>query len=441
MKRLSFYLYAAGSAGLNLLNLFLLTKILFFHDARLGPAFTPLFLAAGALGIGRVVDAFLDPLLGLLSDRLARRYSRGGRGWMMGASLPLMALAFLGIWHPPFSALLPTAPMAHGHLMNFLFLLAAVNLYFIAYAAYGVPYDALLAEIATDPPARLRASRFKALAGLIGVVLALPLLSRGDIPQMGLIALAIATPLLVMPLFVLPRQASELAQTRPPAQIFFLRRLFADKAFLLFALTVFFMESAGNLFLKWIEYFNRHVLPASGGFLPPGARQGFLYGIFALSMALGLLFWEKRSDGKRQLHLLSIAALLLAFIFPFSALPGALPAAWAEAAALGYFAAVGFVYAAVALFSIAIMATHASRLSDGPGASALHVGAWAFARKTGLAAGGLSFALFLDLTRRWGVPQAGYAHSGLVMALFALGAYLLLRRMAQAGAREAAAGL
>jgi Na+/melibiose symporter-like transporter len=431
MKTGSFYLYAAGSAGLNLLNLFLLTKILFFHDARLGTAYTPLFLAAAALGIGRVIDAFLDPLLGHLSDRLARRFPRSGRSWMMGAALPLMALSFWGVWHPPFAALASVTPLAHGHLMNFIFLLAAVTLYFVAYAAYGVPYDALLAEIATDSPARLRASRFKALAGLLGVVLALPLLSQTDIPTMGFVALVISLPLLVLPLFVLPKSIEDKRDVPAVKEVFFLRRLFADRAFLLFSLTVFFMEAAGNLFLKWIEYFNRHVLPGQGGFLPPDARQGFLYGAFALSMVLGLIFWERRSGGKRQLTLLATAALMLTFIFPFSALPGMLAAPAAEAVALAYFAAVGFVYAAVALYSIAIMAAHASRLSDGPGASALHVGAWAFARKTGLAAGGLAFALFLELTQRLGIPQAGYAHSGWVMALFALCAFLLLRGQAR----------
>ena len=60
-----------------------------------------LTLIGSTLLIARVFDAFLDPALGLLIDR--SRSAAGYRHYVL-ASVPLLAVGFVALFHPPMFA-------------------------------------------------------------------------------------------------------------------------------------------------------------------------------------------------------------------------------------------------------------------------------------------------------------------------------------------------
>jgi GPH family glycoside/pentoside/hexuronide:cation symporter len=70
--------------------------VLIFYSQVLGldPA-----LAGLAVGIGLIIDAISDPLIGYLSDNTHSRWGRR-HPWILASVLPLGG-AFYFLWHPP----------------------------------------------------------------------------------------------------------------------------------------------------------------------------------------------------------------------------------------------------------------------------------------------------------------------------------------------------
>ncbi|MCB2084404.1 MAG: MFS transporter, partial [Sphingomonadaceae bacterium] len=56
-------------------------------------------LVGTAIMVALIADAFIDPVIGELSDRTQTRWGRR-LPWLYGAPVPL-ALAWLALWHPP----------------------------------------------------------------------------------------------------------------------------------------------------------------------------------------------------------------------------------------------------------------------------------------------------------------------------------------------------
>ena len=103
-------------------------------------------LAALALGVGLVVDAVTDPLIGYLSDNTKSRLGRR-HPYLYAAVFPLGA-AYYFLWHPP------EFVVAAGHL--FTYLLVVILLLRFSMTLYVVPAYALVAEMTTDYEERTR---------------------------------------------------------------------------------------------------------------------------------------------------------------------------------------------------------------------------------------------------------------------------------------------
>ncbi|GAB3546695.1 MFS transporter [Noviherbaspirillum agri] len=107
----------------------------------------------GAILLGaRVLDAFVDPWLGWLADRLPRQR-------MLAVSLVPFVLGFVALLNPPtgFAAV---------------WLLASLALTYLGFSAASVAYQAMGAAIGTDSVARTRLTASREGFGLVGVVLA-----------------------------------------------------------------------------------------------------------------------------------------------------------------------------------------------------------------------------------------------------------------------------
>jgi GPH family glycoside/pentoside/hexuronide:cation symporter len=152
--------YGAGNFAFALLGLVVAVNLQFFYTDYVG-------LSAGLVSwclLGaRLVDAFIDPVMGYVSDRTRTRIGRR-RPYILAAALPLGA-AFYYLFTPPAVG----DPAQHqGTLLAYL-----LGLYFLTYFLWtvgAVPYYSLGAELSDGYEERTRVIAVReawALAGLL----------------------------------------------------------------------------------------------------------------------------------------------------------------------------------------------------------------------------------------------------------------------------------
>lgn len=153
-------IYALGdltvNTGLSALGLiyvpFFLTQV-----AGLRPA-----LAGLVPLVGRVIDAFVDPLVGRLSDTTRWRAGRRRPYFLIGA-LPF-GVTYAAMWlDPPFEA----------QWALFVYYTLAYTLASIAMTVLCIPYMALLPEMATDYDDRTSLNTYRNVGALLGVFAAI----------------------------------------------------------------------------------------------------------------------------------------------------------------------------------------------------------------------------------------------------------------------------
>lgn len=402
-----------------------MTKYLFYYDPKTGTPLLPMLWASLALTLSRVLEAVSDPLIGYWSDRSTSRWGR--RRVFLFWGLPLTLVAFYFLWRPPFGA-------GENVFGNFLFLLVMTNVFFAAYTLYAIPFDAYLPEIARNEPDRVRGSRYKALFAVAGILIAVPLLGGADVKSSSFYFLILAGATLLLPFWGMRTPPSTNTSSSSPGKTGWresARALFKDRKFLLFLAAVFFIEAACNMFLKYIDYFNLHVLSGvKHGILNAEWRHHLLYLCFILAMISGLPFWEWLSRKRNAFFALRIALFVLAFIFPISIGIGFLPAegkilSLRDGTGFLYFAGIGFGYGGVTVFGVAILSFFAGTASESSG---LYFGLYNFVKKIGFSIGIASFALFIEGFERFGHLESGFQSVGILMTLFLAAALLFVRK-------------
>jgi glycoside/pentoside/hexuronide:cation symporter, GPH family len=122
-------------------------------------------LPAGQVGLAimcaLVLDAFIDPAIGALSDRTRGRWGRR-HPWMYAAAVPI-ALGWLLLWNPP--------ALSQGAMLVWVFALSV----FVraAVSAYEVPSQALSPELSGDYDERTRIMAYRYLFGWVGAMVML----------------------------------------------------------------------------------------------------------------------------------------------------------------------------------------------------------------------------------------------------------------------------
>ncbi len=134
------------------------TFLLIFYNQVLG---LQAALVSTALMLALFIDAFIDPIVGHLSDRT---YTRWGRRlpWLYVAPIPL-GLAWLLLWAPPEGA--------HSHIFLYLVVTAVVVRALVS--CCEVPSVALVPELTSDYDERTGLMRFRFLFGWAGGLLML----------------------------------------------------------------------------------------------------------------------------------------------------------------------------------------------------------------------------------------------------------------------------
>jgi sugar (glycoside-pentoside-hexuronide) transporter len=118
-------------------------------------------LAGMVLWIGRLVDAFTDPLMGRISDATRSRLGRRRPYFLFGA-LPF-GVSFALLWY---------APEFESQSARFAFCAGSYVLYGLAATLLSVPYVAILPEVVTDYAERNSVNAYRSALVLLATLLA-----------------------------------------------------------------------------------------------------------------------------------------------------------------------------------------------------------------------------------------------------------------------------
>ena len=110
-----------------------------------------------AIMLALVIDAFIDPIVGQLSDNTRSRWGRR-HPWMYAAAIPV-SISYLLIWNPP-------TGWSQGGQVAYLVAVAVLIRSFIS--CYEIPSAALAAELTTEYDERTRLLSYRYLFGWCG---------------------------------------------------------------------------------------------------------------------------------------------------------------------------------------------------------------------------------------------------------------------------------
>ncbi|MBL6937054.1 MAG: MFS transporter [Alphaproteobacteria bacterium] len=154
--RAKFFL-AVGSIGWGVKDSGITGLLLIFYNQVLG---APAYLVSFAIGMALVVDAFYDPVIGIVSDNWRSKWGRR-HPFMYAAALPV-GLFYWAIWNP--------SP-AWSDMTKFVYLLVCAISVRIAIATFEIPSTALLAELTSDYTKRTEFLSWRYLFGVVGAAL------------------------------------------------------------------------------------------------------------------------------------------------------------------------------------------------------------------------------------------------------------------------------
>ena len=145
--------YGFGAAAYGVKDFCFSTFLLLFYNQVLG---LPSAQVGFAIMCALLLDAFIDPAIGFLSDRTRGRWGRR-HPWMYASAAPI-ALGWLLLWNPP--------AWSHGAMLVWVF--ASAVLVRTAVSAYEVPSQALSPELSADYDERTRIMAYRYLFGWAG---------------------------------------------------------------------------------------------------------------------------------------------------------------------------------------------------------------------------------------------------------------------------------
>lgn len=145
--------YGVGAAAYGIKDNGFSVFLLLFYNQVVG---LPAAQVGLVIAIALVFDAFIDPLLGILSDRTRTRWGRR-HPWLYASIVPI-AISWVLLWHPP--------AWSETALFGWLFVTAILTR--AAIATNEVPSLALAPELTRDYHERTSTIRYRYLFGWIG---------------------------------------------------------------------------------------------------------------------------------------------------------------------------------------------------------------------------------------------------------------------------------
>jgi len=313
--------WGLGSLPLTVLNMAISVLLLRFMTDSLGVAAS---VAATIFAVAKVWDAFSDPLMGILSDRI--RTPWGQRlPWLLGGGL-LSALVIIYLFAAP--SLSMTALI--------IYLLAGKLLYATTYTMYMVPYMTMPASLTANYNERteLMSYRviFSSVGTMIGLSLAPALLAYWGADKAGHMKISLFLGLVagvtvlasVWCLRIAPER-KVVRQTNYPPFFEQLKSALANKPFMWLMsakLSYFFVLT---LTLSTFAFFTKHVLQVSD------AMIGFYMGIQSVALICSQPVWLFVAKRWGKQHGFMLACLLFGLTHLSWLLAGPGEAAWSIA--------------------------------------------------------------------------------------------------------------
>ena len=437
MKKLTtgkIWQFAAGQFGWAMLSGIISNWLVYFYqpdEAAISQGqtvFIPQGLAilgiitviGGITALGRVFDAFTDPMIASLSDRCT---SKNGRRipFLKWASLPLALATVLVFW----------SPVNEKSWINAVFLLVMVLAYYLFITAYCTPYNALISELGHTQQERLNISTaisFTFIAGTAVAYLApaiwgifVPALGRvGAIRLTFTVMAAVAWLCMLVPVFCI--REKEYVNTVPVQESAFhsLAATFRNGEFRKFVGSDIFYWIALTMFQTGLPFFVTSLLK-----LPETMTTLYFVGMTALSVLFYLPVNKLTSKvGKKRMLLFAFVMFSTAFFY--TGFMGKIP--FLSAAAQGF---VLMVFAALpmAIFGILPQAmvadiAESDSVTTGSNREGMFFAARTFAFKLGQS---LSMLIFTAVSTIGTATGAGYRIAAFGAALFCgIGAVLLV---------------
>ena len=149
------YAYAAGEFGSNLTWNMYSGFILFYYT---NTVLLPVAAVGTLLLLTRVLDAVIDPLIGVAVDRTRTRFGRA-RPWLIAAAFPFMLITALSFSVPAWSV---HAKLVYAYIT---FTLAGM-----LFSGIYIPYSSMLPLMTSDPSDKLRIGGLRAMAASAGSI-------------------------------------------------------------------------------------------------------------------------------------------------------------------------------------------------------------------------------------------------------------------------------
>jgi len=109
----------------------------------------PTAIAAMLFGLTRILDAFTDPVMGMIADRTRSRWGRF-RPWLLYICVPFAVVGVLSFSTPGF-----------GSTGKIVYAFVTYNLMMILYTAINIPYSALMGVLSPDSRERTSISSYR----------------------------------------------------------------------------------------------------------------------------------------------------------------------------------------------------------------------------------------------------------------------------------------
>jgi Na+/melibiose symporter-like transporter len=299
LKFSTLLIYGAPAIPLGLLGLPLLVLLPNFWA---GPMGMNLATVGFTLTAVRVLDVFVDPTIGRLSDLSRSRWGR--RKPFIAAAIPIAVVGAVGLFFPPAAA---------G--AAWLFIFNALVTW--GWTILSLPYWAWGAELSDDYAERQRITSFREGGTILGILVSAlaPVLlhvtgTAGEAHLLVFMTIGLATPLVLALLIFVPDKLPIASAEKPAGLALALRVAAANKPF-------------RTLIITWLLNGIANGLPASlfimvcAQFLHNEAAQGPLLLVYFVAgvVSVPLWLWLGRRIGKHQTWIASLLVTAFAFIF------------------------------------------------------------------------------------------------------------------------------
>ena len=355
--------------------------------------YIPIALMGVILAGGRILDAVTDPLVGYMSDHTRSRWGR--RKPFIFISSPILFIAFCLVWKPPVES---------TSMINAIYLMSVLFVYYWAYTGALIPWFAVLPEMRQDNTSRVRIATIGVAIGIIGALvgggLSGPLLESMGAFKMAIILGLTALVASELSLFGFNERIPEDSGTgKAGIGGFFrvLKQVFTDKQVLSFSLSIMLVQMTYQLMLMNVPYFTTLILRQEE------AAASLLMGKIIIIMALStpLWYWLLAKFPKRHVFRFIMASMAVGFIFSYFI--GDFPALSLQAQSLIFFAIVAISVGGMFAVALGLIAdlTDYDELKSGARREAVYYGIYGIVRKTGWAGCSLLLA--------WVFSQFGFS--------------------------------